>query len=122
MLYTIGRADAYREYQELARLEGVEFQKAEGGSVWRTIMGVLAHCPPGYAVWEVDANWERDTRPNPEGEPWNDLTRDARLVRELHFPISLDILSSSSRFLVLDGLREEVKAISAVPREMTFRG
>lgn len=84
MIYTIGHTESYRKYvreQSPAKPEKLgRTAEYEGGSVWRTIEEAVANCPEGYSVWGVIADFDKDTEPNRDGNPWNDLLRDAELV------------------------------------------
>jgi len=92
MIYTLGHRPSYEEGLTKSEAAGKPFKKVgrkedyQGGSVWRTREGVEAYLKANahrlhdYAVYGVEADWERDTAPNPE-HPFHDLLVDAPLVR-----------------------------------------
>ena len=51
-----------------------------GGSVWETAGDARRHCPAGYDVFGVAAEWRVDTEPS-RGGPWDDLLIDSGIVR-----------------------------------------
>lgn len=83
MIYTVGHRESYERY---LREQGPQCFKRgtrpdyPGGSVWRTREEAERRAPEGYAVYGIDADWEKDTIPSAIG-PWHDLVRDARIVR-----------------------------------------
>lgn len=89
MIYTIGHRESYRK----ALSENYPVNKTgrketySGGCVWKTPEEARAYLQslglPNYAVYEIDANWNIDVGENREGDPWHDLLRDARIVREV---------------------------------------
>lgn len=91
MVYTLGHAKSYRRG---LRAQGKDFMKLgrnafyPGGSVWKTPEEVFAYIKKrrltDYSVWEVDADWKRDTKKNPNAE-WRDLVPTSRITREVKF-------------------------------------
>jgi hypothetical protein len=82
MIYCIGHRESYERYfaeQEQPEKMG-RTADYQGGSVWLTLEEALAHCPDGFAVYGVLAEWDRDTQPSADG-PWHDLLVHSRLVR-----------------------------------------
>lgn len=77
MIYTIGHYDSYEQYFG----EYPKPQKAIGGSVWQTREEARKFCGKDYAVYGVDASWDMDTVPNPDGGEWHDLLRDSYLIK-----------------------------------------
>lgn len=92
MIYTLGYRPSYEEGLAKSEAAGEPLKKVgrysdyQGGSVWKTCKEVEAHLKANthrledYAVYGVDADWERDTAPNPLN-PFHDLLVDAPLVR-----------------------------------------
>lgn len=82
MIYTIGNTESYeRAFTEHGRVEKMgRHEGYPGGCVWKTRTEAEAHCPEGYSVYGVLADWEEDTEPNPD-QPWHDLLVDAPLVQ-----------------------------------------
>lgn len=86
MIYTIGHTESYERYfKEQEADEGYPKKigrntEYPGGSVWKTFDNALRHCPNGYSVYGVLANWEKDTKPSNEGD-WHDLLVDSTLVK-----------------------------------------
>lgn len=92
MVYTIGNTDNYRK--GLSKY-GVISKKGkddnyQGGSVWRTpeeAVQFLLHSPNRigrYSVFEVDANFDKDTTVNESGL-FNDLLVTSTITREVVF-------------------------------------
>ena len=86
MIYTIGRTSAYEqsfienpEVYKLGRTV-IDGKFYPGGSVWKTIRDAQSHCPEGFSVYGVMADWDKDTEGNEENS-WNDLLVDSRLCR-----------------------------------------
>jgi len=84
MLYTLGNKKVYDKYIEMDS----EAAKAVGGSVWKTkkdIEKYLEKFPnPGFDVYGVKANWERDTKFDSihgTSVNWNELTKKAKLIK-----------------------------------------
>ena len=82
MIYTIGHTESYHRYFEE---QGTPSKKGRtedysGGSVWKTIEDAEKHCPKGYSVFGMIADWDKDTEPSKDGD-WNDLLIDADLVK-----------------------------------------
>jgi len=79
MIYTIGKKDLYLEcYHEHVK-RGAVLLKASGGSVWKTAREARSHAREGYAVFGVDADWDKETLSNPSGD-WHDLTVNAPII------------------------------------------
>lgn len=103
MVYTIGFTESYRKG---LKEHGVDFQKLgavknynkggyvdyPGGSVFKTARDafeyILLQEAMGnnitrytYSVWEVDADWEKDTKN--EGKEYNSLLITSRIIREI---------------------------------------
>ena len=95
MIFTIGYKVNYRKWLRRRVVKGTEFKKLgrrkgySGGSVWRTAIEVFAHIQKAgdklidYGVFAVQADWEMDTEPNKEGNPWNDLLVTSNIVEEI---------------------------------------
>lgn len=99
MLYTIGHRESYEKYfaeqtppdpMKLGSRRPGEHPNApdgyDGGAVWETRHEAERVCPPGYAVYGVEADWTADTwrAGRCHAEQYGDprfLTRDARLVK-----------------------------------------
>lgn len=85
MIFTVGHTKTYRQYLDEY---GTHAMKAgrdprtgeEGGTVWETYREASRHCPDGYSVFGVLADWEKDTAPRPPGECGRELLRKGRLV------------------------------------------
>lgn len=84
-VYTLGDTKIYRRELERCKQGKLPFGKRAGGSVWRTPEDAQAWLDANgysfFSVWEVDADWDKDTVNG--GEEWNDLTRDALILREV---------------------------------------
>lgn len=85
MIFTVGHTISYQEYFNNPKYwnNGVP-QKAKGGSVWKTKDEVLEYLSIGYhgeefSIYGVLADWEQDTENT--GKSWNNLLRDADLIR-----------------------------------------
>jgi hypothetical protein len=77
ILYTVGRTDIYEPYIASDPYPG----KGKGGTVWPSWRAANDHCPEGFSVYGVVADWELDTEVDPEGDGvWHRLTRNAALV------------------------------------------
>jgi hypothetical protein len=76
MIYTIGNTESYEQYFR----EQESPMKSIGGSVWKTIEDAKLFCPESFTIYGVIADWENDTV-NFDNTQWNDLTRDALLVK-----------------------------------------
>lgn len=81
MIFTIGHSSSYRKYfasygflEKQGRCEGYC-----GGSVWKTKKDAESHLSPGYEVFGVDADWDKDTVSSENGD-WNDLLVDSRII------------------------------------------
>lgn len=81
MIFTIGITENYDRYI----VDFFPLEKAMGGSVWSSYADAQAFCLPNQSVYGILADWEKDTQPNKEGGPWNDLLIEARIV-----PVKLD--------------------------------
>ena len=82
MIYTLGHKSSYEEYFRLYKDETRKKGREEdypGGSVWKTIEDAEKFLKPGYEVYGVLADWEKDTVLSNDGD-WNDLLIDAQLV------------------------------------------
>lgn len=84
MIYTLGHKESYERYfeeQDVPKKKGRDQADGyPGGSVWRTRAEAQRHCPEDFRVYGVLADWETETAATP-GIEWNDLLRDAELVR-----------------------------------------
>jgi hypothetical protein len=89
VVYTIGHRDSYLEYlsrpepcMKLGRRGPADPRGPgyPGGSVWETAGDARRHCPAGYDVFGVAAEWRVDTEPS-RGGPWDDLLVDSGIVR-----------------------------------------
>lgn len=88
MIYTIGNTQLYERHfseqttpHKMGRRERDESGNSHpGGSVWQTVEEARQHCPPGFAVYGVLADWATQTLPSP-GNDWHDLQIDAPLVQ-----------------------------------------
>lgn len=84
MIYTIGHEESYtryfREQERPLKLGRNRRDGYPGGSVWETEEEARAHCPDGYQVYGLFADWEADTEPSKEGD-WHDLLVNAELVQ-----------------------------------------
>ena len=83
MIYTIGHQKSYELYfeeQGTPRKLG-RTKDYGGGSCWQTKDEAQKHCPEGYSVYGVMADWDRDTEPNREGGSWHDLLVTSDLVK-----------------------------------------
>lgn len=83
MIYTVGETEIYLKsfvnvYPERPRKLG-RSECYEGGSVWKTYEEAMNHCPKGYSVFGVNANWDNDTTPSNDGD-WNNLLVDSELI------------------------------------------
>lgn len=81
MIYTIGLTESYLSYfadQGRPRKKG-RSGFYPGGSVWQTREAAEEHCPRGYSVFGVLAEWGTQTAPSLVGD-WHDLLVDADLV------------------------------------------
>lgn len=86
MIYTLGHKKNYELYfaeqgtpQKLGRTEDYQ-----GGSVWQHRHEAETEClrHPGYAVYGVLADWEKDTAKSwSEGATWRDLLTTSNLVK-----------------------------------------
>lgn len=86
-VYTVGRRDIYDPYIA----NDPEPGKRKGGSVWRYAHEADAYLGQHgmretFGVYEVRAAWQVDTEPDPEGDGWHQLRRDADLVGIVHSP------------------------------------
>lgn len=91
MVYTLGYKPAYRKG---LKEQGKDFRKLgrtgdyTGGSVWKTAKEVFQYIESqgerlkDYGVFEIDADWDRDTASNAY-TPFNDLLVTSRIVREV---------------------------------------
>lgn len=86
MIYTIGNEKNYNALfsgptaqdnpQKLGRTEDYS-----GGIVWQTVEQATANCPPGYKVYGVKADWDKDTAPaNGSEEIGGQTMHDFRLL------------------------------------------
>ena len=93
MIYTVGRTESYRKYMEQCGEEckklGKGFYKGKdytGGSVWKTSQEakeyLILHELSSYSVWEIDADWDKDTEENPDNS-FRNLLVTSRIVREI---------------------------------------
>jgi hypothetical protein len=84
VIFTIGRKLAYEAALDDPAVEKpLKMGKSDdyvGGSVWKTPEGARKNCPPGFIVYGVLADWEKDTAPSKEGN-WHDLLKDSEFVR-----------------------------------------
>jgi len=86
MLFTVGHTLSYEQYfDECSGLKNQPMKKGKtsdypGGSVWLTKKEALAYCPKDYSVYGVLADWNKDTKPSPEGN-WNELLKTSKLIR-----------------------------------------
>lgn len=83
MIYTIGHTESYTKYFEEQHPEG-PLKKGRtadytGGSVWKTAEEAANNCPPGYSVYGVEADWDKDTILSTLGDR-HDLLVDSKLV------------------------------------------
>jgi len=89
IIFTIGYREAYqklfRESREQDKLP-VKLGRGggyQGGSVWRTSAEAQKYLDDrymhDYSVYGVEADWDKDTVPNPYA-PFNNLIRNATLV------------------------------------------
>ena len=95
MIFTIGYKVNYRKWLRRRIIEGVPFKKLgrrkdySGGSVWQTAVEAFTHIQKAgdrlidYGVFVVQADWEMDTEPNREGNPWHDLLITSDIVEEV---------------------------------------
>lgn len=83
MIYTIGDRTLYDPlFDEGApSIQGLT-STSEGGMVFITYEEAEEHCPHGYTVYGVDADWYNDTTPSP-GDPWNTLIVTSKLIKLL---------------------------------------
>lgn len=89
LIFCVGFGKSYDWYIEQNKSGGLPIRKMgchieqgyPGGSVWQTVEEAqkFADDKPGYKVYGLLADWEKDTRPS-EGESWRDLLHDAELV------------------------------------------
>jgi len=94
MIYTIGHAERYNKWLEQCKEEERPLEKRgrndeyAGGSVWPTAEEAWKHIKnesprlDEYSVYEVDANFEKDTVPSKNGN-WNDLLVTSVITREV---------------------------------------
>lgn len=84
MIFTVGHRDSYerylREQSQHCYKRGPRGDQP-GGSVWQTFEDASRYAKDGFAVYQVDADWEADTVPSVSGGDWRDLVRDARILR-----------------------------------------
>ena len=82
VIYTIGHTESYELYfEEQEHPEKLGRTKDyPGGSVWLTKEEAEKHCPEGYSVYGVNADWDRDTERNLE-ENWHDLLVTSLLIK-----------------------------------------
>ena len=83
LIFTIGHTESYeRAFRD--RPEGLQKKGRTrgypGGSVWNSYDEAFLHRSPGYSVYGIIADWNRDTEKS-EGNDWNDLLVDSKLVR-----------------------------------------
>jgi len=84
MIYTVGHEESYTRYFEeqgrpLKLGKGGE-ENYPGGAVWKTEIAARNHCPDGYQVYGVMADWETDTEPSQDGD-WHNLLFNSELVQ-----------------------------------------
>jgi hypothetical protein len=90
MIYTVGNKRVYDEKIEHARKSGGSFAKLgadgdyPGGFAVRTIEDARRLIRErgkgrGWAIYEVDADWDRDTRPSQHGW-WHGLIFTSRII------------------------------------------
>lgn len=84
MVYTIGHEESYHCYfQEQGRPKKLGRNGSDdypGGSVWKTEEEAMKHCPDGYRVYGLLADWETNTEQSKDGD-WNDLLINAELIQ-----------------------------------------
>jgi hypothetical protein len=83
VIFTIGRKLAYEAALNDPTAKPMKAGKSEdyeGGWVWKTPEGARKHCPPGFIVYGVKADWKKDTELGPDGKH-QVLKRDAEFVR-----------------------------------------
>ena len=85
MIYTVGHRESYEQYfreQECPQKLGCcqwNGESYEGGTVWETREEAIKHLTPGFAVYGVMADWEKETYNAPSG--YRALLVTAPLVR-----------------------------------------
>jgi hypothetical protein len=89
MIYTVGKIEIYEKYLN----EDPSPKKDVGGSAWETLDDARGYLIEWYerepseaikfAVYSMDADWQADTRPEPEDQRFRVITRQARLRRVL---------------------------------------
>ena len=93
MIYTLGKTEMYERYflencpeptYKLGRRDDLDGEFYPGGSVWEHYEEAVRHAEsnPGYAVYTVEADWDKDTCPSQDGD-WHDLLRDAVILESL---------------------------------------
>lgn len=102
MIYTVGVKKNYLEMYAQEKAKGDVLRKAGrdlsyrdednpngfyGGSVWQTIQEARQHRLPGFAVFGVLADWEKDTAISLEPDAdWHDLLVNSEIVILPEFP------------------------------------
>lgn len=73
MIYTVGKKSIYEDYIK----NEPNAAKAKGGSVWKRYQDAEKFAKDGFAVYGVETEWA-DTI---QGEKWNSLKKDGKLVK-----------------------------------------
>lgn len=86
MIFTIGNRENYLKAIE----ENGTIDKASGGCAFNSVHDALFAIQESgnldtWAVWVVDAEWGKDTQPDPNGGWWHVLIRDARIMNNRPF-------------------------------------
>lgn len=86
MIYTIGDEKSYREaFEKYGNLRKTgKNDDYEGGYAFLTAEDAQrrideAYSDKGFAVWSLDADWEKDTYPSPSGW-WHNLLHDRPIL------------------------------------------
>ena len=87
LIYTIGHTGIYLRAIAKAALDDELIYKCEGGYAFQTVEDanrriVETGHTDDWSVWEMDAHWETDVKPAPDGW-WHLLTCNADIIRQI---------------------------------------
>ena len=77
MLYTVGKRDVYEKYIATDK----NARKGIGGSVWKSKSEAQKHCESDFKVYGIEADWEKDTKLDVNGNGWHELIVNALLIK-----------------------------------------
>jgi hypothetical protein len=137
MIYTVGHEKNYDEH--LAGPNAAKFKKLgrrkkdgyPGGFAAKTpedAMRIIDEMGKGreWAVYEVDADWERDTAPSENGW-WHALIKTSRIIRKVDVPaLPVRFIDESNRPAaaykeILDAATQRVMELTGIPDELMTR-